>query len=144
MPRRRSTRRFMALAACLISASPAYAGEIAILDGKAPAIGMRGRIELGDEKVFHNLAGTLPNARAVLAGPGGSVAAALATRQEIRTRSLQTLVPAGASCASVCALIWPAGTTQMPGADARTGLHARAPPHAAADCSPRHMRPTRC
>ncbi len=114
--------------ACLIAAVPAYGGEIAALDGKTPAIVVRGRIELGDEKAFFELVKTVPNARIVLAGPGGNVVAALAIGQEIRARNLQTLVPAGAACASACALIWLAGTKRLLGEDARIGFHALAAP----------------
>ncbi len=114
---------------CLSSATPVFAGEIVGIDGKTFAISVSGRIELGDEKVFINLIRTAPKARIILAGPGGNVVAALTIGQEIRARNLQTLVPAGASCASACALIWLAGTTRMLGVDARIGFHALSAPH---------------
>jgi len=124
LPRRGWMSRVMLQLAFLVAALPALAGKVAILDGKIPAIGVGGRIEVGDERVFHDLAGTMPNPIVVLLGPGGSVAAALAIGQEVRARGLRTLVPAGASCASACALIWLAGTTRMLGMDARIGFHA--------------------
>lgn len=127
-PRRRLMIGLALQVACLHFAVPALAGQIASLNEKMPAIGVSGRIELGDEKAFIDLVRSMPKARIVLAGPGGNVVAALAIGQEIRARNLQTLVPAGASCASACALIWLGGTTRMIGTDARIGFHALAAP----------------
>jgi len=118
--------RLISQVVCLHLAVPALASEIVSLDRRVPAIRVSGRIELGDEKAFIDLVRMMPKARIVLAGPGGNVVAALAIGQEVRARNPQTLVPAGASCASACALIWLGGTTRMLGADARIGLHALA------------------
>jgi len=92
--------RLISQVICLHLAVPARAREIVSLHRRAPAIGVSGRIELGDEKAFIDLVRTMPKARIVLAGPASNVVAALAIRQGIRARNLQTLVPAGASCAS--------------------------------------------
>ena len=103
---------------------PAAAGEIAGGDGRVPTISIGGRIEAGDEKTFHELASLKPNALVVLTSLGGLVAPALTIGLEIRTRGMQTLVPAGASCASACSLIWLAGTRRLLGAKAQVGFHA--------------------
>lgn len=109
---------------CLLATMPASAGQITLLGGKTPAIGISGPIVAGDETAFHGLVATAPNALIVLTSPGGSVDAAIAIGLEIRARGLRTLVPAGANCASACSLIWLAGTTRMLGTDALIGLHA--------------------
>ena len=103
---------------------PASAGQITLLVGKTPAISIGGPIVAGDEKTFHGLVATAPNALIVLTSSGGSVYAAIAIGEEIRARGLKTLVPTGAFCASACSLIWLAGTTRMIGTDAYIGLHA--------------------
>jgi hypothetical protein len=83
-----------------------------------------GRIDRGDEVAFDHIVANVTNALVVLTGPGGNVAAALAIGQQVRARGWQTLVPAGSSCASACALIWLAGTQRMLGVNARIGFHA--------------------
>lgn len=118
------TIRIMVQLLCLMAAMPAYAGQIAVLEGKVPAIGIGGKIEAGDEITFHELANLKPNALVVLTSPGGLVEPALTIGLEIRARGLQTLVPAGTSCASACSLIWLAGTKRMLGARAQVGFHA--------------------
>ena len=123
-PRLAWTIRLVVQLLCLMAAVPAYAGQIAVLGGKVPAIGISGIIEIGDDKVFHDLIRSTPNAVIVLAGPGGHVGPALAIGLEIRARGLQTLVPAGNSCASSCSLIWLAGTKHLLGAGAQVGFHA--------------------
>ena len=103
---------------------PALAGEVTLLNGAQPAISVSGEIASGDEAAFHTLLAQAPTALVVLTGPGGRVVPALAIGREIRAYGLQTLVPAGGSCASACALIWLAGTRRMLASQARLGLHA--------------------
>lgn len=114
------------------------AGQTAIQDGKVGAIGIAGRIDDGDELTFHAVATTHPNALVVLSGPGGKVAPALAIGWDIRDLGLRTLVPAGASCASACSLIWLAGTHRLLAADARIGFHALSVVHIGASSVETH------
>ena len=108
----------------------ARAGQIGVHCAAACVISVGGRIEDGDDRTFHdlaaarNLTGAQPGALVALSGPGGKVAPALAIGREIRALGLRTLVPAGASCASACALIWLGGTQRSLGTDARIGFHA--------------------
>lgn len=125
MTRRPKLRRLCAAAQlAFLAAAPAQAGQLAIQNGKPCAISVAGHIEDGDDKVFHDLAAACPNALVVLTGPGGLVAPALAIGREIHARGLRTLVPAGASCASACSLIWLAGMQRLLGTGARIGFHA--------------------
>lgn len=78
----------------------------------------------GDERAFQQRLAALPGAVIVLSGPGGSVDAALAMGRLIRAQGLTTSVPAGAECASACALIWMAGQKRLLGRGARIGFHA--------------------
>ncbi len=122
-PQRGWTLALVIQLACL-AALPALAGQIKVVDGRTPAISIGGKIEIGDDKTFHDLAKTMPNPLVVLASPGGLVAPAIAIGLEIRARGLQTLVPSGASCASACSFIWLAGAKRMLGDRAQVGFHA--------------------
>ncbi len=110
-------------------AMPATAGQITVHQDANPVIAIEGRIMPGDERIFHDAAEALPAALVMLSGPGGSLPPALAIGREIRARGWQTLVPAGAFCASACAVIWLAGTTRLLASDARIGFHAVATVH---------------
>jgi hypothetical protein len=118
------------LAASLLLAGGGGAGHAAqfstveIPDGGGPGILLSGEIALGDEAVFRALAEKLPKATVLTTGPGGRVYPALTIGNEIRARGWSTLVPAGASCASACSMIWLAGQTRMLGAGAQIGFHA--------------------
>lgn len=78
----------------------------------------------GDERLFLQRLAATPGATVVLSGPGGSVDAALAIGRLVRAQGLTTAVPAGADCASACALIWMAGQRRLLGRGARIGFHA--------------------
>jgi hypothetical protein len=118
------------LAASILLAAGGRAGQAAqfstmeLPDGGGPGILLSGEIALGDETAFHKLAETLPKAIVLTTGPGGHVYPALNIGSEIRARGWSTLVPAGASCASACSMIWLAGQTRMLGAGGQIGFHA--------------------
>ncbi len=59
----------------------------------------------------------------VLLSPGGLVQEALAMGDYLRARSLETLVPEGAYCASACPLVLAAGERRRVARDAWIGLH---------------------
>ena len=54
---------------------------------------------------------------------GGSLVAGIQIGETIRLKGLQTLVPAGARCASACAMAWLGGTQRFMGPGAQIGLH---------------------
>ncbi|MEQ8652586.1 MAG: hypothetical protein RIC87_09005 [Kiloniellales bacterium] len=59
----------------------------------------------------------------VLVSPGGMVQEALTMGDYIRSRSMETLVPEGAYCASACPLLLAAGERRRVARDAWIGLH---------------------
>ncbi|MBC6406513.1 MAG: hypothetical protein GDA41_12515 [Rhodospirillales bacterium] len=59
----------------------------------------------------------------VLFSPGGAVQEALIMGEYIRARSIETLVPGGAYCASACPLLLAAGERRRVARDAWIGLH---------------------
>jgi membrane-bound ClpP family serine protease len=60
----------------------------------------------------------------VIEGPGGVLGEAILIGEEIRRRSLDTLVAAHRSCASACAVVFLSGHTRYLGAGAVVGLHS--------------------
>ena len=112
------------LVCAMLLSAPAQAGPVEAQCGKPCTISIGGQIREADYPAFHDLAAAHPDALVVLTGPGGSVGPALAIGREIRARGMRTVVPAGATCASACSLIWLAGTQRLLGADARIGFHA--------------------
>jgi len=109
---------------CLIVTVPALAGQIEIRDSRVPVVSVGGRIDRGDEILFHRIVTNVSNALVVLTGPVATWRPRLRLHARFGPRGWQTLVPAGASSASACALIWLAGTRRMLGANARIGFHA--------------------
>ena len=60
----------------------------------------------------------------VLDGPGGVLAEAFLSAEEVRRRGLSTLVAANRSCASACALVFLSGREKYLAAGANVGLHS--------------------
>ncbi len=110
--------------AILQLSATAQAGPVEAQCGKPCTVSIGGPIGEADYRAFHDLAAAHPDALVVLTGPGGRVDPALAIGREIRARGMRTLVPAGATCASACSLIWLAGTQRLLGEGARIGFHA--------------------
>jgi len=67
--------------------------------------------------------GSLSAAIIRLESNGGSLVAGIQIGETIRLKGFQTLVPAGARCASACAMAWLGGTQRFMGPNARIGLH---------------------
>jgi len=59
---------------------------------------------------------------------GGSLVTGIQIGEMIRLKDFQTVVPAGARCASACALAWLGGIHRFMGPGARIGLHAVSDP----------------
>jgi membrane-bound ClpP family serine protease len=60
----------------------------------------------------------------VIEGPGGVLGEAILIGEEIRRRSLDTLVAANRNCASACAVVFLSGRTRYVGPGAHVGLHS--------------------
>jgi hypothetical protein len=114
------------LLSALTVAGAAQAAQFEAVDlpGGNKGILMTGVIAPGDQAAFHAVASSLSNAIVLTTGPGGSVFPAIAIGTEIRNLGWSTLVPAGASCASACSMIWLAGERRLLADGGRIGFHA--------------------
>jgi hypothetical protein len=85
---------------------------------------IRGAIQPADVAIFTNLADTLPPGKVVVAleGPGGALRAGLNIGLAIHRRGYGTA--ALSECASVCGVVWLAGTPRYFIEGARIGFHA--------------------
>lgn len=114
-----------ALASAALGATPASAAiDHSTLEGGVEAIYITGEIALGDHAAFSEIAEKFPNAVVFLESPGGTVIPALEIGQLVRERGYRTVVIAGSTCASSCALIWLAGTRRYLEPGGRIGFHA--------------------
>jgi hypothetical protein len=85
-----------------------------------------GDIANGDYENFKQYTRNLLPGKAVIVlnSDGGAVVEGLSIGMLIRNRNWTTSVRSGYYCASVCGLIWLAGTTRYVGATAKIGFHA--------------------
>lgn len=121
--------RFCLLALfALVGAVPASANEPLSLvpfryDPAHPdVIELNGEITTGAALAFRRTLLAAPDAKIiVLNSPGGSVTAGLLIADDVHTRKLATVIPAGSTCASACAYIFLAGVERQ--ADGRLGVH---------------------
>ena len=85
-------------------------------------IELNGEITSGSALAFRRTLLAAPDARIlVLNSPGGSVTAGLLIADDVHTRKLATVIPAGSTCASACSYIFLAGNERQ--ADGRLGVH---------------------
>lgn len=116
-------------AACLglVLSSRGEAAELSVwetsIDGKA-VIEVTGAIQVGDDEKFRAISVNHPSAFVVLKSDGGQLRPAIAIGRLVRLAGYETVVLAKADCASVCALIWAAGSTRWLAQDGRVGFHA--------------------
>lgn len=113
------------LAALLAGAARAAEFERVELPGAEGAgIKLSGIIAPGDEAAFAAISAGMPRSVLLTTGPGGSVGAAIAIGTDLHNRGWSTLVPAGATCASACSMIWLAGNRRMLADGGLVGFHA--------------------
>jgi membrane-bound ClpP family serine protease len=113
------------VAAAALLASPAWAEiEHSTLADGTEGIYITGEIQLGDDAVFRRIADQFTDAVVFLESPGGTVIPALEIGRLARERGYRTVVLAGGTCASSCALIWLAGTPRYLEPGGRVGFHA--------------------
>ena len=129
--RSRVRRRICAavIAAAGFGSAPVSAAvEHSTLDGGVEAIYVTGEIELGDYAAFRDIAERVPDAVVFLESPGGTVIPALEIGQLVRERGYRTVVLAGSTCTSSCALIWLGGTRRYLESGGQIGFHASSAP----------------
>ncbi len=87
-------------------------------------ISINGTFADGDDAAFRRLASESDRAVVVLNSGGGNLHSGLEIGKAIRLRGFATAVPAGALCASACALTWLAGSPRLLDAESKVGFHA--------------------
>ncbi|HVY57091.1 MAG TPA: hypothetical protein VHA77_04510, partial [Xanthobacteraceae bacterium] len=102
--------------AAVIQVKPVASGESLVV--------VHGDLELTDIDDFRIKVASLPKATVAFESDGGSLIAGIRIGSLIRQKSLVTVVPDGAQCASACAIAWLGGARRYVGADARVGFHA--------------------
>ncbi len=110
-----------------LMAGPARAADferVELPGAQGTGIKLSGIIVPGDEAAFAAISAGMPRAVLLTTGPGGSVGAAIAIGTALHNRGWSTLVPAGAICASACAMIWLAGNHRMLADGGLVGFHA--------------------
>jgi hypothetical protein len=118
--------RFPALACAVLSAGSAHAASISVEStgpDKPAVVVVQGSFEGKDGEQFFTKTASLAAALVRLESNGGSLVAGIQIGETIRLKGLQTLVPAGARCASACAMAWLGGTQRFMGPGAQIGLH---------------------
>jgi hypothetical protein len=114
-----------AVAVVGLDAAPVSAAiEHSTLEGGVEGIYITGEIELSDFAVFRDIAERFPDAVVFLESPGGTVIPALEIGQLVRERGYRTVVLAGSTCTSSCALIWLAGAPRYLESGGQIGFHA--------------------
>src|SRR5260370_36778272 len=89
---------------------------------------VQGTLEAADGGRFFAKIAPLATAMVRFQSNGGSLVAGIQIGEMVRLKDFYTLVPAGARCASACALAWLGGTHRFMGPGARIGLHAASDP----------------
>ena len=105
--------RALLLAGSMLLPASAHA---AIITLAGDTVTLSGTIMFQDGEHFQTVTARAPaGARVVLDSLGGNVGAGLNIGREIHKRGFQTVVPANTECASMCGLIWLAGSTRWVG-----------------------------
>jgi len=88
-----------------------------------PEVILQGEIVASDGVQFERVTRGLPNyTRVVLESPGGDLEAGLRIARAVRAQGFHTVVQQ--HCASMCGLIWLAGSTRWLSYNAQIGFHA--------------------
>lgn len=123
--------RFRMLVFAIAWAGSAHAATISVQSAgpeKPAVVIVHGTLEAADGERFFAKVARLPSALVRFESNGGSVVTGIQIGEIIRLREFHTIVPAGARCASACALAWLGGSQRFMGPGARIGLHAASDP----------------
>lgn len=123
--RRRSLLPICLAVAVVMSPHRADSGEIVVAQGSdgRDYVSISGQITAEDGEKFRTLAASRNAATLLLAGPGGSINAAIAIGKLVRSKRMTTVVLRRDYCASACGLIWLAGQRRLLAPQARVGFH---------------------
>jgi hypothetical protein len=118
----------LAILVCgVLSAGSAQAATISVQSAgseKPALVVVQGTLNAIDGERFFAKTAPLTTAVVRFQSNGGSVVTGIQIGEMIRLKDFHTVVPAGARCASACALAWLGGTQRFMGPGARIGLHA--------------------
>lgn len=123
--------RFPILAFTVLSAGSAQAAAISVQSAgpeKPAIVVVQGTLDPADGERFFAKIAALSSAVVRFQSNGGSVVTGIQIGEMIRLKDFHTVVPAGARCASACALAWLGGSHRFMGPGARIGLHAASDP----------------
>jgi hypothetical protein len=123
--------RFPTLVFAIAWAGSAHAATISVQSAgpeKPAVVVVQGTLDAADGERFFAKVAPLSSAMVRLESNGGSVVTGIQIGEIIRLRQFHTVVPAGARCASACALAWFGGSQRFMGPGARIGLHAASDP----------------
>jgi hypothetical protein len=123
--------RFPTLVFAIAWAGSAPAATISVQSAgpeKPAVVVVHGTLDAADGERFFAKVAPLSSAMVRFESNGGSVVTGIQIGEIIRLRQFHTVVPAGARCASACALAWFGGSQRFMGPGARIGLHAASDP----------------
>jgi hypothetical protein len=104
-----------AFAGSVFAATAAAAATIELIEGERgqpDVIKVEGEIIVGDELTLAHLLLQSGDGLVMLDSPGGDLWPGLEIGRAIKLMGFDTLVPAGASCESACALAWLGGASR--------------------------------
>jgi hypothetical protein len=116
-----------AFAGSVFAATAAAAATIELIEGERgqpDVIKVEGEIIVGDELTLAHLLLQSGDGLVMLDSPGGDLWPGLEIGRAIKLMGFDTLVPAGASCESACALAWLGGASRYMAAEGAVGFHA--------------------
>src|ERR1700724_220827 len=127
VPDMERSMRLAILVCGVLSAGYAQAATISVQSAgpeKPALVVVQGTLNAIDGERFFAKTAPLTTAVVRFQSNGGSVVTGIQIGEMIRLKDFHTVVPAGARCASACALAWLGGTQRFMGPGARIGLHA--------------------
>jgi hypothetical protein len=114
---------------CWISLTPQIANAFRFSEERLNGLivlNLDGEIGPNDGEEFSSIATKYFSSHVVivLSGPGGNLFAGLSIGEKIKSRGWGTFVASHSECASVCGLIWLAGSPRLIGETGKVGFHA--------------------
>jgi hypothetical protein len=121
----KTTTMKLLVTSVLVALSSLSSNAATITASKPDSLGreyvdIKGDILPDDDKRFNAIVGARPDPTRVivrLSSPGGVFVAGMNIATSIHDKKLATLVPDGASCGSICAIMWISGSTKAVGGD---------------------------
>jgi hypothetical protein len=117
--------RTAALAAAMLTTAAVGSAPAAEIRKDGSIVYITGQIVEGDYEKFVRTSGGMGRFGALfLNSPGGALGDGLSIAEATRQMGVMTGVPNNATCASMCAIIWLAGSPRLVASNAHIGFHA--------------------